>query len=306
MLNNEEILKFINEDKTSKKKRNAEIGQRYYEAEHDILNYRMFYFNSDGKLVEDNTRSNIKISHPFFTELVDQGVQYMLSNKDSIIRSDDPELQEKLDEYFDDDFICELNDVLTGTMSKGFEYMYAYMNKEEKLTFECADSLGVVEVSEKDSSDGKEYIIYWYTEKDIKENKVITKVEEWVLTLPIRVAYDLSSRFRLHGGPYVSYVFSHHFSGEAYNGYLRQGDPTGVRIDMGYEPETRGTYDFSSHMRRMQFGVEAGFDWNGYRRWGLAAGVSWGLTGVFKSDFHTIEQTLYPIYGTIGLTYRFK
>ena len=59
MLNNEEILKFINEDKTSKKKRNAEIGQRYYEAEHDILNYRMFYFNSDGKLVEDNTRSNI-------------------------------------------------------------------------------------------------------------------------------------------------------------------------------------------------------------------------------------------------------
>ena len=27
MLNNEEILKFINEDKTSKKKRNAEIGQ---------------------------------------------------------------------------------------------------------------------------------------------------------------------------------------------------------------------------------------------------------------------------------------
>ena len=136
--------------------------------------------------------------------------------------------------------------------------------------------------------------------------QVITKVEEWVLTLPIRVAYDLSSRFRLHGGPYVSYVFSHHFSGEAYNGYLRQGDPTGVRIDMGYEPETRGTYDFSSHMRRMQFGVEAGFDWNCYRRWGLAAGVSWGLTGVFKSDFHTIEQTLYPIYGTIGLTYRFK
>lgn len=179
MLNNEEILKFINEDKTSKKKRNAEIGQRYYEAEHDILNYRMFYFNSDGKLVEDNTRSNIKISHPFFTELVDQGVQYMLSNKDSIIRSDDPELQEKLDEYFDDDFICELNDVLTGTMSKGFEYMYAYMNKDEKLTFECADSLGVVEISEKDSSDGKEYIIYWYTEKDIKENKVITKVEVW-------------------------------------------------------------------------------------------------------------------------------
>ena len=102
----------------------ARTGQKYYEAEHDILNYRMFYFNSDGKLVEDKTRSNIKIAHPFFTELVDQAVQYMLSNKDPLIRSDIPELQERLDEYFDDDFTCELNDVLTGTMSKGFEYMY--------------------------------------------------------------------------------------------------------------------------------------------------------------------------------------
>lgn len=179
MLTEREILKFIQEDETSKKKHFARTGQKYYEAEHDILNYRMFYFNSDGKLVEDKTRSNIKIAHPFFTELVDQAVQYMLSNKDPLIRSDIPELQERLDEYFDDDFTCELNDVLTGTMSKGFEYMYAYMNKDGKLSFECADSLGVVEVSEKDSEDGNEYVIYWYNKKLTKEDKTVTKIEVW-------------------------------------------------------------------------------------------------------------------------------
>lgn len=149
MLTIEEIQKFIAEDKSSVKKQIAKTGQKYYESDHDIKSYRMFYFNSDGNLVEDKTRSNIKISHPFFTELVDQAVQYMLSNKDPMIRSDIPALQNRLDEYFDDDFMCELNDVLTGTQTKGFEYMYAYQGEDNKLHFECADSLGVVEVREK-------------------------------------------------------------------------------------------------------------------------------------------------------------
>ena len=179
MLSEKEILKFIGEDKSSTKKRLASVGQRYYEADHDILQYRMFYFNADGKLVEDQTRSNIKIPHPFFTELVDQAVQYMLSNKEGIIKSDIPELQERLDEYFDDDFICELNDVLTGTQSKGFEYMYAYMNKDGKLSFECADSLGVVEVRAKETDDGCEYVIYWYIDRIAKENRTIKRVQVW-------------------------------------------------------------------------------------------------------------------------------
>ncbi|MDO5361965.1 MAG: phage portal protein [Eubacteriales bacterium] len=179
MLKLGEIEKFISEDKTSTSKRMARIGQKYYDGEHDILDYRMFYFNSDGKLVEDDTRSNVKIPHPFFTELVDQTVQYMLSGKDGLIKSDLPELQDRLNEYFDDDFICELNDVLTGTQAKGFEYMYVYMNKDGKLSFECADSLGVIEVREKDSSDGKPYVIYYYDDRLMKENKTITMVQVW-------------------------------------------------------------------------------------------------------------------------------
>ena len=179
MLENDEILKFISEDKTSGRKREAKIGQKYYDGEHDILDYRMFYFNSDGKLVEDDTRSNVKIPHPFFTELVDQTVQYMLSGKDELIKSDIPELQTRLDEYFDDDFICELNDVLTGTQSKGFEYMYVYMNRNGKMSFECADGLGVVEVTAKDSSDGEEYIIYYYDDRIMKDDKIVTRVQVW-------------------------------------------------------------------------------------------------------------------------------
>ena len=36
------------------------------------------------------------------------------------------------------------------------------------------------------------------------------------------------------------------------------------------------------------------------------ADLSWGLTGIFKKDFDTIEQTMFPIYGTIGVIYQLK
>lgn len=184
MLKESEILHFISEDKTSMKKQLAKVGQKYYEAEHDILQYRMFYFNGDGKLVEDTTRSNMKIPHPFFTELVDQAVQYMLSGKNEtgelkLMKSDLPELQKRLDEYFDDDFISELSEVLTGTMSKGFDYMYAYTNAEGRLAFQHADSLGVVEVRAKDTDDGCEYVIFWYVDRISKQNKTIKRIQVW-------------------------------------------------------------------------------------------------------------------------------
>ena len=179
MLTEAEIIQFIGDDKISRKKKDAEIGQAYYEAEHDILQYRMFYFNADGKLVEDKNRSNVRIPHPFFTELVDQEVQYMLSGKDGYIFSKDEKLQEALDEYFDDDFTAELSEVLTGAIVKGFDYMYAYRNADDRMAFQHADSRGVVEVRAKDTDDGCDYVIYWYEDRVAKENKIITKIQVW-------------------------------------------------------------------------------------------------------------------------------
>ncbi|WP_163104324.1 phage portal protein [Amedibacterium intestinale] len=181
VLTESEIIRFIQEDESSDKKRFAKIGQKYYEGEHDIRNYRLFYYNADGQLVEDKTRSNIKISHPFFTELVDQEVQYMLSGKEGFVKSDIPELQNELNEYFNEneDFTSELYEVLTGAITKGFEYMYAYKNVEDKLSFQCADSLGVVEVRAKDTEDGCDYVIYWYVDKIAKDNKKIKRIQVW-------------------------------------------------------------------------------------------------------------------------------
>ena len=181
MLTPEEIKTFIDNDRASKKKQLAMVGQRYYEAEHDIRDYRLFWIDQDGQIQEDKHRSNIKISHPFFTELVDQEVQYMLSSKDGFIKSDIPELQEQLDLYFndDEDFMSELYEVLTGCISKGFEYAFAYKNKDDRTAFQCADSLGVVEVKEKETDDGCEYVIYHYIDRIGKDGKKIKRIQVW-------------------------------------------------------------------------------------------------------------------------------
>jgi phage portal protein, SPP1 gp6-like len=179
MLTEQEIRYFISDDGGSQRKRKSREAQRYYEGEHDILNYRMFYYNSDGELVEDTTRSNIKISHPFFTELVDQQVQYMLSGDDSFVRSDVEGLQSKLDEYFDEDFKAELTDLLTGTITKGFDYLFAYQNQHDRLAFQYADSLGVIEVRAKDTDDNCNYVIYWYIDRIAKNNEVIKRIQVW-------------------------------------------------------------------------------------------------------------------------------
>lgn len=176
-----EIKRFIEEDATSERKQSAAVGARYYEASHDILKCRLFYYNTDGKLVEDTTRSNIRISHPFFTILVDQLAAYMLSSKENPIRAKKNEdgFQDILDEHFDDEFWSEIAELITGAYAKGFEYLYAFKNEDNKLVFQCADSMGVVEVREKDTDDGCKYVIYWYIDRVEKGKKTIKRIQVW-------------------------------------------------------------------------------------------------------------------------------
>ena len=177
MLTEKEIRRFLDEDMASPLKKRAEVGQRYYEGKHDILDYRLFYFNAEGNIVEDKTRNNAKIPHPFFTELVDQGVQFVLSGGD-IFKSDDELLQKELDRYFNKNkrFMVELSETITGMQSKGFDYMYAYKGKDDRLVFENADCLGVAEVEGRFTEDKKDYRIYKYVDRIDKEGKTQWKI----------------------------------------------------------------------------------------------------------------------------------
>lgn len=53
MLSPAEIRTFIDSDSASTRKQLARQGQRYYEGDHDIRNYRLFFINADGTPQED-------------------------------------------------------------------------------------------------------------------------------------------------------------------------------------------------------------------------------------------------------------
>lgn len=97
------------------------------------------------------------------------------------MKSDIPELQTELDAYFNENesFVAELNGLISGTVVKGWEYMYAYKNEDDRTAFQVADSTGVVEVREKETDDGCAYVIYWFVDRIDKDNKKIKRIQVW-------------------------------------------------------------------------------------------------------------------------------
>lgn len=156
-------------------KRMSHVLQRYYNAEHDIDGYRIFYTNADGDFVEDKTRSNVKISHAFFTELVDQKTSYLLSGFD--VSSADEFLNEEIHEYFDDNFKSELAETVENASKIGFSYMYAQYGKDFRTHFKFADGMGIVEIVDDITEELKYVINYYVTRVDEIKNENIVAVE---------------------------------------------------------------------------------------------------------------------------------
>ena len=125
------------------------------------------------------------------------------------------------------------------------------------------------------------------------------------ITLPIQAAYAINEQWRLRGGVFMGWLTNRRFWGWAYDGYLREGTPVGPEIEMGTEPGERGDFEFDSNMRHMQWGLDVGADCQFSRHWGAFAELTYGLSGLFKSNFHSVE-TLRPLYGTLGIIYRIK
>lgn len=135
---------------------------------------------------------------------------------------------------------------------------------------------------------------------------VSQQVSMLMLSLPVCAVWQAAPQWHLKAGPYISFLLTKDFSGTASNGYLRQGGPTGPKITIGDTPETWATYDFSDDLRRFQLGFTLGADWQALPRLSLSLDLGIGLTGIFPSNFSTVEQSLYPLYGTVGICYNLR
>lgn len=171
------LNKAIDNDKNSQAKEKARIGERYYNCEHDILKNRIFYIDDNDVIREDKNASNVKIPHAFFTEQVDQKVQYLLSNPVEATVEDET-FQTYLNEYYDDDMQLFLQEVLEGASKKGFEYAYARTNQNDRLCFQVSDSLQTFTVQ--DDEGNKRIIRYYDKDKTVEgKNTTVTIAEVW-------------------------------------------------------------------------------------------------------------------------------
>ncbi len=129
---------------------------------------------------------------------------------------------------------------------------------------------------------------------------VKTKVRNSYLTMPLLAAYRVSPRWTLKAGPYISYMLDGEFSGSAYDGYLRNDNPTGEKIFV-----EEATYDFSDDLRKFAWGAQLTGEWKAFKHLNVYADLTWGLNDVFKSSFDVIKFNMYPIYMNVGFAYAF-
>lgn len=132
---------------------------------------------------------------------------------------------------------------------------------------------------------------------------VKTKVRNTILSVPLLATYRVSPRWDLKLGPYLSFVTNRDFSGSVYDGYLREHSPIGQKVEI--TAENPATYDFSSDLRKFQWGAQLGAEWKAFSHFNVYADLTWGLNSIFQKDFDVITFDMYPIYATLGFAYAF-
>ncbi len=133
--------------------------------------------------------------------------------------------------------------------------------------------------------------------------RVQTKYSTQQLTVPVVAVYQINERWKVNLGPYVAYAFTNSFDGYVYDGYLREGDPTGNKVS--FEDESKATYDFGDNLRRFQWGVQCGGSWRAFNRLSVNANLTWGVNDIFEGSFKTVSFNMYPIYLNVGFGYLF-
>lgn len=187
------IEEAINREKLNPQREQAEIGDRYYNYKHDILENSIYYINDNDQLVEDPYASNIRIPHAFFTEIVEQSVSTLLSNPVNL-ETEDEGYKKALEEYWGVETQLFLKEAIEEASKKGKEFAYARQTggrpEESRITFQLSDSLQTFEVY--DETGDVVAVVRFYS-KDLLRNDALTSVEHCEIWTKDNVTYYIKN-----------------------------------------------------------------------------------------------------------------
>lgn len=130
--------------------------------------------------------------------------------------------------------------------------------------------------------------------------KVKTHVNNTYISIPVLATYSINDRWTIGAGLYASYLLKGTFDGEAYDGYLRDQNPTGEKTEVG-----SALYDFSTDLQKYHWGFQFEGEYKIYSHLAVFANLQWGMNGIFTKGYSCVPFALTPIYGTLGFNYIF-
>ncbi len=163
----------------------------------------------------------------------------------------------------------------------------------ERLAIEGMNAEASVKNYKMSIEQGGDYISGYFTGIDKTEAQLIS------LKMPLEFMVRVSPRLDFRVGPYVQINLNKEFKGEVYDGYLREGNPTGQKIV--FSDGSTASYDFSSDVKKNGLGAEVAADFKINKYFGVFGNLDLGFGSVFPENFETITFKMYPIFFSVGL-----
>lgn len=180
------IKDLIDTDRNSTRKKEMNEGEAYFNSRHDILDAKQYYFLNNQK-IEDNSKANNKVVHPFHKLLVEQKAGYIAGNPIAISYDEKlPEtevkvLDEKLMDLLTDSFDDMMNSWIVGASNKSEEWIHFFIDSLGKLNYLIIDARELIPIYDTQYQKNLVGVIRYYSVEEIIDNikKTITKVEWW-------------------------------------------------------------------------------------------------------------------------------
>ncbi|CEN89559.1 portal protein [[Clostridium] sordellii] len=172
----EEIQEFIN----SSNRKLMLTGERYYGVENDILSRKITRPLKSGGEEELKYKSNNKLAHGFYKNLVDEKVGYLLTKPYTLKSKNEDyidKVKDTLGKYFQDTF----NELGYEASNKGIGWLHIYINEKGKFDTMVIPSEQIIPIWKSRKHNEIDRLIRFYdviTYEGTKK-KTITKIELW-------------------------------------------------------------------------------------------------------------------------------